>query len=257
MDHWEGSVDAFVAARAERPGWPGVAPWLRPLSIADGYRLQQAVHAETAARGDRRLGWKVASTTAAGQKTFGITEPARAGLFDSGHAATLAEALARPYAAPSLECEIALVLKAPIIGGDLSDAALADAVGSCHISCEVIDNRYGQPLEAGVPSLIADDFFQAGFVIGAANPAWREQALAEADAAIEIDGKTYAGSARTVLSAFDSLRWLAGKLIEAAQPLQAGEVVMTGAIVGPIAITLPARSVNLSISGFAPLTLAA
>jgi 2-keto-4-pentenoate hydratase len=185
---------------------------------------------------------------------FGLTEPVYAGLFESGRAATLAEALARPLRAPSLECEIAFVLGSPLDGSDLSDAALADAVAHCHIACEIIDNRYGTPLENGVPTLLADDFFHAGYVIGPENPDWRKQKLELVEASIVIDGKVTTGSATDVLSAFASLRWLSAKLAASA-PLAAGDIVLTGSITVPVPITLPARDVTLSIAGFAPLTL--
>ena len=170
------SIDAFVRARGQRPAWPGIDPALRPGTIADGYRLQAAIHDRLAAAGDARVGWKVGSTSAAGQRGFGLTEPVYAGLLASGRSASLTEALSRPLTRPSVECEILVVLRRDIDGADpaLSAAAIPDAIGACHIGCEIIDGRYDDPASVGVPSLIADDFFQVGFVVGPENPAWRE-----------------------------------------------------------------------------------
>jgi 2-keto-4-pentenoate hydratase len=251
----EESVQAFVQARARRPGWPGIDAGLRPATIADGYRLQDAVHKRVAAAGDARVGWKVGSTSASGQRGFGLQEPVYAGLFASGRSASLAEALSRPMTRPSLECEIAVLLRRDLAGADLSTAAIMDAIGACHIGCEIIDNRYGDPMAAGVPSLIADDFFQVGFVIGTENVEWRTQDLAAADGFIEIDGVRKTGSARDVLSAFDSLRWLAGALAHNGLLLQAGEVVLTGTLVSPMPVALPARAVSLGITGFEAMVL--
>ena len=58
----EEAIRAFLAARERRPGWTSIAPALRPTSVADGYRLQGAIHERLGAAGDRRLGWKVGST---------------------------------------------------------------------------------------------------------------------------------------------------------------------------------------------------
>jgi 2-keto-4-pentenoate hydratase len=198
------SVQAFAAARRRRPAWPGIEQRLRPASIADGYRLQREIHAHLAAAGDALLGWKVGSTSATGQRGFGLTEPVYAGLMASGCCKSLADALHRPMIRPSLECEIAFLLRGDLDGADpdLSLAAMMDAVGACHIACEIIDQRYGDPLELGVPSLIADDFFQAGFVVGPENTEWRTQDLATADGFIDIDGHRATGSARSP----DSLR---------------------------------------------------
>ena len=139
----------------------------------------------------------------------------------------------------------------------LTEQRVADAIEACHIACEIIDNRYRDPSAIGIPSLIADDFFHAAFVIGAANPDWRSQDLTHADAAIEIDGTRTTGNAAEVMSAFTSVLWLARRLAASGQHLRAGEIVLSGAVVGPVPITLPARSVSLHISGFAPLTLQA
>jgi 2-keto-4-pentenoate hydratase len=246
------SIQAFLAARGIRPGWPVIASHLRPATIEDGYRLMHAVHDQAEAGGDARIGWKVGSTSAAGQRGFGLTEPVYAGLFASNRSPSLGEALSRPLTRPSLECEIAVVLRQGLDGSE-SDQSIMDAVAACHIACEIIDNRYGDPMALGVPSLITDDFFQAGFVMGPENTAWRTQDVTAAEGYIDIDGERRTGSARDVLSAFASLRWLAKALARNGSSLRAGEIVLTGTLVTPTPITLPARTVTLGITGFDPL----
>ncbi|HET6605192.1 MAG TPA: hypothetical protein VFG62_00900 [Rhodopila sp.] len=246
------STQAFFAARSVRPGWPAIVEELRPTTIEEAYRLQRAVHDRVAATGNARVGWKVGSTSAAGQRGFGLTEPVYAGLFAADRSPTLREGLSRPLTRPSLECEIAMVLRRSLDGSE-SSQSLADAIGACHIACEIIDNRYGAPMDVGVPSLIADDFFQAGFVMGPENTAWPAQDLAVAEACIDIDGERRPGSARDVLSAFDSLRWLAKALVRNGLSLQAGDIVLTGTLVPPTPISLPTRAVTLTITGFDPL----
>jgi 2-keto-4-pentenoate hydratase len=248
------SVQAFVQARTHRPEWPNIEQSLRPTTIEDGYRLQAAVHERLATEGDKRVGWKVGSTSASGQKGFGIQEPVYAGLFASDRSPSLAHALSRNLKSPSLECEIAMVLRHDLDPA-MSDASIADAIAACHIACEIIDNRYGDPMAVGVPSLIADDFFQIGFVVGPENTAWRTQDLTTAAGYIEIDGQRRTGSAQDVLSAFDSLRWLAKALARNGLSLRAGEIVLTGTLVTPTPISLPARMVSMGITGFQPLAL--
>jgi 2-keto-4-pentenoate hydratase len=251
------SIDAFVGARGRRPAWPGIEEALRPTTIEDGYCLQNAIHARLMAAGDARVGWKVGSTSAAGQRGFGLREPVYAGLFASGRSSSLAEALSRNLARPSVECEIAVVLAKDIDGADpaLSLATVTDAIGPCYFGCEIIDSRYDDLGSVGVPSLIADDFFQVGFVVGAENVAWRTQDLTAVEGFIEIDGQRWTGSVRDVLSAFDSLRWLARALARGGLSLRAGDLVLTGTLVPPKPVPLPARAVSMGISGFEPLVL--
>jgi len=257
MTNVEDAVAAFIDARAARPHWPGVPVHLRPETIAESYRLQRAIHARLATQGIARLGYKIGSSSAASQRPFGLDEPVYAGIFDDTGADTLADAFARPMVEPSLECEIAFQLRADIDGADpnLSPASIADAVGACRIACEIIDRRYGDPLAVGVPSLIADDFFHAGFVLGAVNPDWRKLDLHTLDGAIEIDGARVTGSAADTLDALEATRWLARKLAVAGIRLYAGEIILTGTLTRPTPITLPARAVTLSITGFEPLVL--
>jgi 2-keto-4-pentenoate hydratase len=248
------SIQAFVQARTHRPGWPGLEQSLRPTTIEDGYRLQAAIHARLEAEGDKCVGWKVGSTSASGQKSFGIQEPVYAGLLASDRSPSLAHALGRKLTKPSLECEIAMVLRHDIDPA-MSDASIADAIAACHIGCEIIDNHYGDPMALGVPTLIADDFFQVGFVIGPENTAWRTQDLTTAAGFIEIDGQRRTGSVKDVLTAFESLRWLATALACNGLSLRAGEIVLTGTLVTPTPITLPAKAVSMGITGFGELLL--
>jgi 2-keto-4-pentenoate hydratase len=241
------AAQAFIEARRHRPAWPGVDLALRPRTIAEGYRLQDAIHRRLGGR----VGYKVGATSAAGQRVWGVAEPAYAGLFAADRSANLAEAFARPLRAPGLECEIALVLAADLSSDDLSEAAVQKAIGGCAIACEIIDSRYDNPKEIGVPTLIADDFFQAGFVLGAANLNWRQQDLRQARASITVDGRKTEGAATDVLDAYASVTWLVRQLGH----LAAGEIVLTGAIVGPLPVTLPAREMEFAITGFAPLRL--
>jgi 2-keto-4-pentenoate hydratase len=256
MPESDSAIDSFVAARRLRPSWPGIAETLQPRTITEGYDLQKAVHQRLIDMGDQRVGWKVGSTSAAGQARFGLSEPVYAGLFASGRSESVAEGLARPLARPSVECEIAFILAADIDPHRLSQDVLVGAIGACHIACEIIDNRYGEPLAHGVPSLVADDFFQSGFVIGPANPYWREQNLADAEGFIEVGDQRIPGAAGNALSANDSLRWLAGALARSGQSLRTGDIVLTGTIPPPTPVPLPARSVRMGITGFPVLAFA-
>ncbi len=50
----------------------GIAPGDRPSTRSEGYRVQAALAELT---GDRRIGWKIAATSIAGQKHIGVSGP--------------------------------------------------------------------------------------------------------------------------------------------------------------------------------------
>ena len=110
-------------------------------------------------------------------------------------------------------------------------------------------------MDIGVPTLLADDFFHAGFVLGAANPGWRALPFGTLDGAIEIDGARISGNTADTLDPLTAIRWLARKLAESGTRLRAGEIVLTGSFTMPVPIALPVRSVTLTITGFEPLAL--
>jgi 2-keto-4-pentenoate hydratase len=249
------AVASFLEARAHRPRWTGVPDAHRPASIDDAYRVLRAVHEQIEARGDRRVGYKIGSVSAAGQQLYGLAEPVYAGMFESGRFASIFEALSAPLVTPMVECEIAFVL-AEGIGPTWSAADGLDAIARCHIACEIIDNRYGEPLSVGVPSLLADDFFHVGFVLGPENPDWKRLALGRLDAEVEVDGEHFRANSAEVLSATDALAWLADKLAQAGRSLEAGDIVLTGAIVPPVPIrSPPPQALSFSIEGFPPMDL--
>ncbi|TCK28338.1 2-keto-4-pentenoate hydratase [Ancylobacter aquaticus] len=258
MDHASGAIDAFLRSRASRPHWHPVAAEFRPRDMGEGYRLQHRLHAALALQGVNLVGYKIGCTSTAGQRSFGLDEPVYAGIFDTTRATTLREALAIPLIAPMVECEIAFVMGVCLDGGsDLSDEALAAAVATAHVACEVVDARYGvPPADIGAPTLLADDFLHARFVLGPPMPEWRALPLGALSGAIEIDDATYAGSTAEVLSPFEALGWLVRKLTANGERLEAGATVLTGSLVVPTPIHLPARHVAIAVEGFGRLTLA-
>ena len=251
-------IDDFIRARSQRPRWVPVPEPHRPRTQVEGYRLQDAIHGVLARRGIHRVGYKVGCTSVAGQRSFGLDEPVYAGIFDTSRASTLREALATPLLAPMVECEIAFILASDIDSTEaLSNVDLRQAIASAHLACEVVDNRYGTtPVNIGAPTLLTDDFLHAGFVLGPANPAWQELPLSMLPGSIEIDGTVHPGSTADVVTPLDSLHWLARKLASNGQQLKAGDIVLSGSLVTPTPIALPARSVSIAIEGFGALSLA-
>jgi 2-keto-4-pentenoate hydratase len=249
------AVDRYVALRRRRPAWDMISPGDAPATVEAGYALQAAVHRRLAAEGNPPLGFKIGSTSPKTQRGLGLDEPIYAGIFADTRAADLREGLSRPLRTPSIECEIALVLGRDIDVADLRPSALRDAVASCHLACEIIDNRYGDPLKVGIPTLLADDFFHAAFVVGEANPGWRGLDLSRLAVRVTRDGEVSAGSTADALAAEDALAWLVRALARSGRHLRAGDVVLTGSILAPIAISAMPRTLALEIEGFAPLEL--
>ena len=82
-------------------------------------------------------------------------------------------------------------------------------------------------------SLIADDFFGAGCVLGEARRDWQSLDLAACGAIMTVNGKDAGrGSGAMVLGhPLEALAWLANNLVERGNSLRQGDIVMTGSMV--------------------------
>jgi 2-oxo-3-hexenedioate decarboxylase/2-keto-4-pentenoate hydratase len=85
----------------------------------------------------------------------------------------------------------------------------------------------------GVPSLIADNFFNAGCVLGAPVKKWRALDLANLAGTAFVDGRPVGkGTGAMVLGhPLDALAWLANAFAHRGRPLRAGCFVLLGSLV--------------------------
>lgn len=201
----------------------------RPDTPADGYAIQDALHGLLGPV----AGYKIGCTTPVMQKYLGIDHPCAGGIFaDSIHASpvTLKH---RNFRHIGVECEIAVRLERDLPAGPFTRDSVADAVGECMPAIELVDDRYTDYTQLDAASLIADDFFGAGCVLGPARRDWQSLDLAACAAFMTVNGKDAGrGTGAMVLGhPLAALAWLAGNLAERGQMLKAGDIVMTGSMV--------------------------
>ena len=115
---------------------------------------------------------------------------------------------------PGVECEIAVRLGAALArnaGAPFAREAVADAVDACMAAIEIVDDRYDDFRALDTPTLIADDFFSAGAVLGPPVAGWQRLDLAAAGGFMEINGaRVGAGTGADVMGhPFEALTWLA------------------------------------------------
>ena len=98
---------------------------------------------------------------------------------------------------------------------------------------EIVDDRYADWRSLDTLTLIADDFFQAGIVLGAADADWRRLDLAALPGMMAINGEERGrGRGGDVLGhPLTALAWLANQLSVYGIGLRRGQVVLTGSVV--------------------------
>jgi 2-keto-4-pentenoate hydratase len=211
---------------------------LRPATRAEGYAIQSQLER----RSTRPLwGWKIAATSAAGQRHIGVDGPLAGRLLEEMvrlDGATLPVGANRMRVA---EAEFAFRM-----GRDLPPRATAydvdevlGAVAALHTAIEVPDSRFTDFVTAGAAQLIADNACAHRFVLGPEAPArWRDIDLA----AHRVVGRVVGRFEREGLGANVlgdprvALAWLANELSRHGVTLAAGQVVTTGTCVVPLEV---------------------
>ena len=234
-DTVEHAVEIFVAARRRRRRVPVLPAACRPVSLDDACLVQAALNERLGGALGGMCGRKIGCTTEVMQRYLQIEQPCAGALYaDQVHDREAAVPFAELWR-PGVECEIAVRLGRSLPASDapFDRTAVARAVESCMAAIEIVDDRYEAFRALDAPSLIADDFFSAGAVLGTPVSRWRELDLRVLGAAMTINGvEVGSGRGADVMGhPFEALTWLANHAADSGRPLAAGEVVLTGSIV--------------------------
>ena len=229
------AVGIFVAARRRRQRVPVLPAACRPVSLDDARLVRAVLNERLGESFGSVCGRKIGCTTEVMQRYLQIGHPCAGALYaDQVHRREATVAFAH-YWRPGVECEIAVRLARTLPASDapFDRAAVAGAVESCMAAIEIVDDRYDDFRALDAPSLIADDFFSAGAVIGVPVAEWRDLDLRALGAAMTINGvEVGTGRGADVMGhPFEALVWLANHAAAGDRPLTAGEVVLTGSIV--------------------------
>ncbi len=227
-------AQALMTEHASRVQYqPFAAAW-GITTVDDAYAVQREyVRLQMQSRGTAAAGYKIGLTTARMQAMCGIDRPiAGVVLADRVHAsgATLSTAA---YGRIGLEFEIAVRLSRDLVpdGHPPTIDEVAAAVGGVAAAVEIIDDRGADYRNLDALSLIADNAWNGGIVLGAFTRPWPD--LAATEGIVTMDGTVLdRGVGRDVLGhPFHAVAWLATHLADQGARLRAGDVVMTGSVV--------------------------
>ena len=229
------AVALYACARDRQRRIDALPHDCRPATLDDAYAVQAALNARLAATRGAVCGRKIGCTTPVMQRYLEIAHPCAGALYENRtHAAPATVAYADHWR-PGVECEIAVRLGRALPGDEapFDRAAVAAAVEACMAAIEIVDDRYEDFRALDTPTLIADDFFSAGAVLGPPVAGWRDVDLAAAGGTMAINGAAVgAGTGADVMGhPFEALTWLANHAATSGRPLQAGDVVLTGSVV--------------------------
>jgi 2-keto-4-pentenoate hydratase len=238
-------ADLLAETRRQRRRMAPLPPDLAPGTAAEGAAAQAALARRMGAMPP--AGFKIGATARRMQEYLGLSGPvagfmSAAGLHPSGAALPFAG-----FTNPGVECEILVRLARDIPPGPCTRDEARAAVGALFAGIEIVENRYGELLELGVPTLIADQVFHAACVLGEPGVHdWRALDIGTLRGRLVIDGhqRDEGIGADLMGHPMNCLAWLAGSSVAAAfGGLRAGQVVMLGSVTPPVWLTAPATVV--------------
>jgi 2-oxo-3-hexenedioate decarboxylase/2-keto-4-pentenoate hydratase len=232
----EEAAELLCRARLRHERFAGLPDGGRPIDEAEAYAIQDALHAklDTAGRGPL-VGFKIGCTTPVMQRFLGIDNPCAGGVLQPGVQHREGNFRHADFVRVGVECEIAVALARdlPAAGAPYDRDTVGDAIGACMAAIEVVDDRYENYRALDPLTLVADDFFHAGCVLGAPVEDWRALHLPAAGGRMLINGAEVGrGQGGDVLGhPLNALAWLANLRAAHGAPLQAGTFVLLGSVV--------------------------
>jgi 2-keto-4-pentenoate hydratase len=228
----------------------------RPRSREEGYAVQAQWMRHTRSP---LYGWKIAATSAAGQRHINVQGPMAGRLLaervlPEGRTVALAGNLMRVV---ELELAFRMARDLPPRNAPYAVDEVLAAVDTLHPALEIPDSRYEDFVAAGEAQLIADNACAHLFMLGPAVKAdWRALDLAAHAVWAEVAGRgRHDGRGSNVLGdPRIAMAWIANELSGLGITLARDEVVTTGTCVVPIAV-VPGDTVRAFFGAFGEMSV--
>lgn len=230
-------VARFVLAEHERRAdYRNLPAEIAPANVAQAYAAQLALVPLLTARKGKVAGLKIATTTKIMQQLMGIDHPCGGTIFEKTVHTSPAQLRLADYQHVVIECELAVKLKhdLPASAAPYTAQSVASAVGAVMPAFELIEDRNADYKQTNVVTLIADNCWNAGIVVGAPIAYDTSRSLAGVAGRLTINGsRTHEGRTEDPL---DTLAWIANLAAGQDRPLAAGMVVITGSVIPTLPI---------------------
>jgi len=232
MDSTQGVAEHLLAAHRDRQAFETLRLAGSKLSIPQAYEVQDLFVERLVAEAKTQVvGYKIGLTSQVMQRMCAIDSPVYGQILGSRvHASGNAVPMSR-YGRLGVEFEIAVKLARDVPRPPASVDEMASYAEAVCPAIELVDDRRADYSGLDAASLVADNSWNAGIVLGQWAPPPAN--LPSLEGRLRIDG-VQVEQAR-VGDALDhplaSVRWLASALERRGQQLKAGMVVMTGSII--------------------------
>jgi len=239
-------VARYVLAEHERRAdFRNLPADIAPGNIAQAYAAQLALVRLLTPRKGKVAGLKIATTTKIMQQLMGIDHPCGGTIFEKTVHKSPATLRLSDYQHVVIECELAVQLARdlPASAAPYTGQSVAHAVGAAMPAFELIEDRNADYKTTSALSMIADNCWNAGIVIGPDVPFDPARPPVGTLGRLAINGReSREGRTEDPLA---TLAWIANLANGHGRPLKAGMVVITGSVIP----TLPIRAGDKFVFG--------
>jgi len=201
------------------------------LGMADGYAVQQELTSLLLADGDRIVGYKVGLTSKPMQQMIGVDQPDYGPVLASTVYADGDSISLGSFIQPKIEAEIAFVLEAPLAGPGVSVLDARRAIAGMTAAVEIVDSRFAD-WRIKLADTVADLASNGAVAVSSRlvpleglDPRLIGMVLTRRGELVD----TGAGAA-ALGDPVKVVAWLANTLGEMGVKLEAGHLIMTGAL---------------------------
>ena len=213
------------------------------MEISDAYAIQKAWGKRRTDEGARMTGYKIGLTSRSMQIAMKIDSPNFGCLFDDSAFANGDAIRAADYVNPCIEAEFAFVMKDSLFGKDLSIEQVLEATDYVTPALELVAtrSRHVDP-ETGYRSTvldtISDNAANAGYVLGSSklDPAEFDLRWAGSIVSVNAEIKDTGLGGNVMGHPASSLCWLCERLASHDVGLEAGQLVLAGAMTKPFLV---------------------
>ena len=248
-----GSIDEAHKTRARYQNLPDA---IAPSNVAEAYAAQAALVDLWTPRLGPVAGLKIATTTKVMQALMGIDHPCMGTIFSSRVLTSPAQIKKADFINVRIECELAVRLgrDLPKAGEPYTRESVRGAVKEMMAAFELIEDRFADYRTTKALTLIVDNAWNGGIVIGAAKAVPPGLDLNGIQGTLKSNGKV-AGEGKTD-DPMGALAWLANQAIACGRPMTAGMVAITGSVMVTVDIA-PGERFDFALEGVGEVSLTA
>lgn len=206
---------------------------LAPRDVAEAYQAQFRLHEMQSASGRGPLGGrKIALASKVQQELCGVDHPIAGGIFAGEIRQSPAMLDYSEFHGLGVEFELAVKMAETVdIAGPFTPEALREKVESIHPAFEMITDRDADYEKLDGLTMIADNAWSGGIVLGPEIRNWRDLDVNETIGELRVNDDEPVKARLGDADPFGSLAWIGQVLADGGRRLRAGHVVITGSVI--------------------------